>query len=122
MGMYKFGRDAAASWLDAEQLGAARDGSFGGSTCRAGMIELNRRPGRRRRAGSKPATTTAKTASIGSSAGLGQFSDQLNVNNALLLAETTGLIDLNGFHETIVGPGTNSMYTRWAPCGAAHGK
>ena len=41
-----------------------------------------------------------------------QYGDQLNVNNALLLAETTGLMDLNGFNETIVGPGTNSMYTR----------
>ncbi|MGD9748656.1 MAG: autotransporter-associated beta strand repeat-containing protein, partial [Verrucomicrobiales bacterium] len=41
-----------------------------------------------------------------------QFADQPNISNALLGAETDGLLDLNGFSETIVGPAANALYLR----------
>ena len=41
-----------------------------------------------------------------------QFADQAGVNNALLTIETDGYANLNGFKETILGPGTNSFFLR----------
>ena len=41
-----------------------------------------------------------------------QFGNQAGVNNALLGAETDGLLDLNGRLETIVGPAANALYLR----------
>ena len=41
-----------------------------------------------------------------------QIADAAGVANSLLVANTTGLGNLNGFSETIVGPTVNSIFTR----------
>lgn len=115
MGLFKLG-DGTLQLAGSTPNSVGQRGTGNSAVVRAaqGTIELNKTPGVDAVRGRVEAGDNNGGAGVDRIVWLAsdEYGDQLNLANAFLLAETTGLMDLNGFNETVVGPGTNSLYTR----------